>query len=186
MPCLWKQVLKACKHVTNNSKLWRKRLPVPARDVLQVVAAPRGEAGLAIRWCCKQPAKPNPLDPSVPIFVHPEVIDELGLHTLRLPPPAPPRTMDSFHASGELAVRFGCYQPTTAKGKIYVWPEVNPVLMEHGALRSEWDREFLQMRCRDILIEDGIISSDGSGFKDSHSNIWRFPTQRGDSSVNGK
>jgi hypothetical protein len=58
--------------------------------------------------------------------------------------------------------------------------------MEHDALKSEWDREFLQMRCTDILIEDGIISSDGSSFKDLHGNSWRLSTQRGDSSVNGK
>jgi hypothetical protein len=145
----------------------------------------RGRATQSV-VAAKQPAKPNPLDPSVPIFVHPEVKDELDLHTLRLPPPAPPRTMESFHVSGELAARFGCYQPTTATGKTYVWAEVNPALMEHGALKSTWDREFLQMRCTDILIEDGIISSDGSGFKDSHGNSWRFPTHRGDSSVNGK
>jgi hypothetical protein len=85
-----------------------------------------------------------------------------------------------------LAARFGCYQPTTAKGKIYVWAEVDPVLMEHDALKIEWDREFLQMKCTDILIEDGIISSDRSSFKDSHGNSWRLPTQGGDSSVNGK
>jgi hypothetical protein len=92
--------------------------------------------------------------------------------------------MESFHVCGELAARFGCSQATTATGKTYVWAEINPVLMEYGALKSTENRDFLQIRCTGILIEDSVIPSDGCSFKDLHSNSVSFPGHHGDSSVN--
>jgi hypothetical protein len=105
----------------------------------------------------KQPHKANPLDKSVRIFVHPEVKDEIGLQTHRLPPPSRPCTIE---LNGVLLCRWrvGCeirILPPLPKARQYVWTEINPVRMEHGTLKSEWDREFLQMRCRDILSVDG-------------------------------
>jgi hypothetical protein len=69
----------------------------------------------------KRAARSSPLDPAKPIFVHPEVQDGDGHHTLRLPQPSAPRDMPSFRRSGELACRLGCYLPTAAKGKTNVY-----------------------------------------------------------------
>jgi hypothetical protein len=133
----------------------------------------------------KRSAKPSPLDPAVPVYVHPHITSD-GKHTLRLPPPAAPRTMESFWTSGELASRFGCYLPTAAKGKTYTYAEVNPDLLQTGVLKDTGDKDFLQQQCTKILLQDGIIVCvPAGGYADTHGNPWVFPNHRGDSATNG-
>jgi hypothetical protein len=89
--------------------------------------------------------------------------------------------MDSLRCSGELAARFGCYLPTKSKGKTYVWAEVNPELMERGALKNEQDKAFLRDRCTELLLQDGLIHAHDNSYLDSHRNKGAFPKHRSDS-----
>jgi hypothetical protein len=88
----------------------------------------------------KRAAQASPLDPIQPIFVHPDVKDVNGRHTLRPPPPAPLRTANSLRYSSEVGARFGCYLPSKGQGRTYVWAEVNPRLIERGKLKDPEDR----------------------------------------------
>jgi hypothetical protein len=109
-------------------------------------------------WSLKRSAKPSPLNPAVPVQVHPHVITSDDLFTLRLPRPAAAHTLESFRNSDDLAIRFSCYLPTATTGKTYVYADVNPDFMQGGALPDPTDREFLQRQCTKILRQDGIIT----------------------------
>jgi hypothetical protein len=133
----------------------------------------------------KRCAKPSPLDPAVPVYVHPHITSD-GKSTLSLPPPAAPRTMESFRTSCELASRFGCYLPTAAKGKTYTYAEADPDLLQTGVFKDTGAKDFLQQQCTKILLQDGIIVCvPAGGYADNHGNPWVFPNHRGDSATNG-
>jgi hypothetical protein len=180
----------------------RKLQPDTAQKAANAQAKAAGAAAQSDRGCepdkrvrpacaqsnrpAKRLARPSPLDPAVPVHVHPNVNSAHSNFILRLPPPAQPRCMTSFCTSGELASRFGCYLPSTAKGKTYTYAEVNPELLQNGTFKNAKDTDFLQQRCTQILLEDGIITRTHTGaYMDTHGNPWAFPTHRGESVVNG-